>query len=105
MAPYVLTTPALDELEHLPGLLSDLEAQEPMPLLWVVVDDGSVYHADYAIVTFSAGVVNRAVTQGQLFNPQLPGWKQQAYAKVHPRTARARDIFTKTTALTSCHAP
>ena len=27
MACYVLITPALDELEHLPGLLADLEAQ------------------------------------------------------------------------------
>jgi hypothetical protein len=38
---YVLTTPALDERDHLPGLLADLEAQSLPPALWLVVDDGS----------------------------------------------------------------
>ncbi len=38
---YVLATPALDERERLPGLLEDLERQDPVPAVWVVVDDGS----------------------------------------------------------------
>jgi len=38
---YVLTTPALDEMAGLPGLLADLEAQEQACALWLVVDDGS----------------------------------------------------------------
>lgn len=41
MKSYVLATPALDELENLPGLLADLEGQELPPALWLVVDDGS----------------------------------------------------------------
>lgn len=41
MTSYVLTTPAHDEMEHLPALLSSLEAQQARPALWVVVDDRS----------------------------------------------------------------
>jgi glycosyltransferase involved in cell wall biosynthesis len=41
MSTYVLTTPALDERERLPGLLADLEGQTPVPSVWLVVDDGS----------------------------------------------------------------
>jgi len=41
MTSYVLTTPALDERDRLPGLLEDLEAQTPLPSVWLVVDDGS----------------------------------------------------------------
>ncbi len=41
MRVFVLTTPAFDELENLPGQLADLEAQELRPALWMVVDDGS----------------------------------------------------------------
>src|SRR5690606_6731481 len=35
---YVLTTPAHDEIAHLPALLSGIEAQELRPSLWVVVN-------------------------------------------------------------------
>lgn len=41
MGRYVLTTPVRDEMEMLPGLLAAIDALEPRPALWLVVDDGS----------------------------------------------------------------
>jgi glycosyltransferase involved in cell wall biosynthesis len=38
---YVITTPCLNELDNLPGTLAALDAQEILPALWLVVDDGS----------------------------------------------------------------
>ena len=38
---YVLTTPVRDELEGLPALVAAMDALEPAPALWLVVDDGS----------------------------------------------------------------
>jgi biofilm PGA synthesis N-glycosyltransferase PgaC len=38
---YVLATPARNEREGLPALLETVAAQSELPLLWLVVDDGS----------------------------------------------------------------
>jgi poly-beta-1,6-N-acetyl-D-glucosamine synthase len=38
---YVLATPARNEREGLPALLETVAAQELLPLVWVIVDDGS----------------------------------------------------------------
>src|SRR3954471_6336577 len=38
---YVLTTPARNEREGLPALLATMAAQNLLPLVWVIVDDGS----------------------------------------------------------------
>jgi poly-beta-1,6-N-acetyl-D-glucosamine synthase len=40
-AGYVLATPARNEREGLPALLETVAAQRELPLLWLVVDDGS----------------------------------------------------------------
>lgn len=41
MTSYVLTTPAHNEMQHLPALLAALESQQLPPALWLVVDDRS----------------------------------------------------------------
>ena len=38
---YVVVTPCRDELEHLPGTIESMIAQEVRPAQWVIVDDGS----------------------------------------------------------------
>eukprot|EP00747_Dinoflagellata_sp_TGD_P055290 gnl/TRDRNA2_/TRDRNA2_149472_c0_seq1.p1 gnl/TRDRNA2_/TRDRNA2_149472_c0~~gnl/TRDRNA2_/TRDRNA2_149472_c0_seq1.p1 ORF type:complete len:348 (+),score=53.75 gnl/TRDRNA2_/TRDRNA2_149472_c0_seq1:127-1044(+) len=44
--------------------------------------DGSEYRARSCICTFSAGVINAAIASGSIFQPPLPDWKVDAYAKV-----------------------
>jgi hypothetical protein len=39
--PYVLATPVRDEMARLPELLRGVEALEPRPVIWLVVNDGS----------------------------------------------------------------
>lgn len=42
--------------------------------------DGKKYTSDYAICTFSAGVINKGFDNG-LFTPAVPKWKSAAYGK------------------------
>ena len=39
---YIIITPAKDEEENLPNLISSIVKQSIQPLLWLIVDDGSV---------------------------------------------------------------
>jgi hypothetical protein len=41
LPPYVLVTPARDELAQLPALVEAVQAQDHRPCVWLVVDDGS----------------------------------------------------------------
>ncbi len=41
MIDYVAITPARDEEQYLPGLISSLASQDIRPRLWIVLDDGS----------------------------------------------------------------
>jgi poly-beta-1,6-N-acetyl-D-glucosamine synthase len=41
MNDYVSITPARDEEQHLPGLITSLASQDIRPKLWIVLDDGS----------------------------------------------------------------
>jgi glycosyltransferase involved in cell wall biosynthesis len=43
---YILTTPVRNEMVVLPGLISMMDALEPKPALWLVVDDGSTDGSD-----------------------------------------------------------
>lgn len=51
----------------------------------VTTADGKTYTADYAICTFSAGVVNSGFSSG-LFSPSVPLWKSRAYASAQMGT-------------------
>lgn len=51
--------------------------------------DGWKYSAKYCISTFSAGVVNHAVSTETLFEPRLPQWKSAAFARAQ------NGIYTK----------
>lgn len=45
----------------------------------VVIDNGDVYNADYALLTFSIGVLQSGLVT---FTPQLPEWKLEAIFKL-----------------------
>lgn len=47
--------------------------------VYVTTDNGDVYTADYALVTFSIGVLKSGLVQ---FMPQLPDWKLEALFKL-----------------------
>jgi polyamine oxidase len=51
----------------------------------VVTADGREFTADYALCTFSAGVVNAGFASG-LFKPAVPAWKSNAFAKAQMGT-------------------
>lgn len=38
---YIVVTPCKNEGENLPNLIASVVAQTIMPVLWVIVDDGS----------------------------------------------------------------
>ena len=48
--------------------------------VYVTSEDGDVYTADYALVTFSIGVLKSGLVQ---FTPQLPNWKLEAIFKLN----------------------
>lgn len=48
--------------------------------VYVTSDNGDVYRADYALVTFSIGVLKSEMIQ---FTPQLPNWKLEAIFKLN----------------------
>ena len=48
--------------------------------VYVTSDSGDVYSADYALVTFSIGVLKSGLVQ---FTPQLPNWKLEAIFKLN----------------------
>ena len=50
----------------------------------VTTESGSMYEGDYAIVTFSLGVLQRGVVD---FKPQLPFWKRLAWSEFNMMTS------------------